>query len=110
MKSQRSNLYNFRRYKKKEGKSRKRHPKLIVDEDSKMYGYLGLTENEKKGKHHRNIPLSQNPKKGDRRPAYLRKQIAYDIKDNFGEILKDYNLSKKDREYIENYVRQRIKR
>lgn len=63
MKSKNTGLFHFRRYKKEEGKSKKRHPKLIVDEKVSSYGYMGLTENSKKGKHHRNIPLLKNPKK-----------------------------------------------
>lgn len=104
-----NNLYNFRRYKKKEGNSNKRHPKLIVDETYNNYGFMGLTEKDKKGKHHNNIPI-ENPKKGDIRPAYLRKKIRYDIKNNFGEVLKDYNLSNEDRKRIEDYVNKRIKK
>lgn len=110
MKSKKFDLLNFRRYKKKEGKSKKRHPKLIVDVNGKSYGYMGLTENKIRGKHHYNIPLSKNPKSNDKRAAYLRKKIDYDIKENFGGVLKDYNLSKKDREYIINYVNKRIKK
>lgn len=105
-----NNLFNFRRYKKKEGDSKKRHPKLIVDENNVNYGFMGLTEKRKKGKHHNNIPLIKNPKKGDSRPAYLRKKISYDIKENFGEILKDYNLSNKDKKDIIAYVNKKLKK
>ncbi len=101
-------LFTFRRYKKKE--SGKRHPKLIVDEFQNDYGYMGLTESQKKGKHHYNIPLSNNPKKNDKRPAYLRKDVRYDKKDNFGAILEDYNLSEKDKKYIIEYVKKHKKR
>jgi len=110
LKSKDTGLFNFRRYKKKEGKSKKRHPKLIVYENSSSYGYMGLTENSKKGKHHRNIPLLKNPKKNDNRPAYLRRKIDYDIKDNFGNVLQDYKLSKEDKRFITDYVNKRIKK
>ena len=105
-----NNLFNFRRYKKKEGDSKKRHPKLIVDENNVNYGFMGLTEKRKKGKHHNNIPLIKNPKKRDSRPAYLRKKISYDIKENFGVILKDYNLSDKDKIEIIDYIKKKIKK
>lgn len=105
-----NNLFNFRRYKKKEGDSKKRHPKLIVDENKTSYGYMGLTESKLRGKHHYNIPLTYNPKIGDKRKAYLRKQIDYDVKRNFGEVLKDYKLSKKDKDFIVNYVNKRLKK
>lgn len=110
MAKKKTELFNFRRYKKKEGQSKKRHPKLIVDENNSSYGYMGLTESKKRGKNHYNIPLSKNPKFGDKRPAYIRKQIDYDCKDNFGEVLKDYKLSKKDKKYIVDYVNKRIKK
>lgn len=110
MKSKNTGLFNFRRYKKKEGKSKKRHPKLIVYENSSSYGYMGLTENKLRGKHHYNIPLKKNPKSKDNRTAYLRKQIDYDIKENFSGVLKDYNLSKEDKKFIIDYVNKRIKK
>lgn len=100
-------LFTFRRYKKKE--SGKRHPKLIVSDTGSNFGFMGLTESERKG-HHRNIPLSRNPKKNDKRPAYLRKEIRFDNKDNFSEILDNYNLSVKDKKYIIEFVKTHKKR
>lgn len=96
-----SNLFTFQKYKKEEGGKTKRakHPKLIVEEEGKVFGYMGLTESEKQG-HHKNIPLSKNPKKGDTRPAYIRKELRYDTSDNFYGILEDYNLTSKDKKAI----------
>lgn len=97
-----SNLFTFQKYKKEEGGKTKRakHPKLIVEEEEgKVFGYMGLTESEKQG-HHKNIPLSKNPKKGDTRPAYIRKELRYDTSDNFYGILEDYNLTSKDKKAI----------
>ncbi len=82
---------------------------MIVDDVGNDFGFMGLTEAQKKG-HHRNIPLSQNPKKNDKRPAYLRKEVRYDNKNNFGAILDNYNLSKKDKKYIIDYVNKHKKR
>ena len=110
MAKKKNELFNFRRYKKKQGNSKKRHPKLIVDENKLSYGYMGLTEHSTKGKHHRNIPLTKNPKKNDPRPAYLRRKIEYDIKENFSDVLKDYNLSAKDKKDIIEYVNKKIKK
>jgi len=87
-----------------------RHPKLIVDEDSIDFGFMGLTESEKKGKHHSNFPLKQNPKKGYGSKAYLRKKIKYDSKNNFGPRLTDYKLSSEDRKNVEEYVKRHKKR
>ncbi len=110
MKKRKTSLFTFRRYKKKEGASQKRHPKLIVHEGTGYYGFMGLTESKKRGTKHYNIPLSKNPKKNDKRPAYLRKQIDYDVKDNFGDILRDYNLSSKDKRYVQDFVNKRLKK
>ena len=109
MKAKKNNLFTFRRYKKKEGKKQVRHPKLIVDDYDDSFGYMGLTENNRNG-HHRNIPLRQNPKKNDYRPAYLRKDIRYDKKTRFGQVLDNYKLSKLDKPYIIEYVNKHKKR
>lgn len=103
-------IFVFRRYKKREGDSKKKHPKLIVDITNQEYGYMGLTEHRKKGKHHNNIHLTKNPKEGDLRQANLRKKVKYDVKDNFGDILKNYKLSKEDKKYIINYLSKKKKR
>ena len=57
-----TSLFKFRRYKKEEGGKVKRakHPKLIVDEKKDNYGFMGLTESQKRG-HHRNLELKKNP-------------------------------------------------
>lgn len=102
-------LFDFRRYKKRQGNSYERHPKLIVDEKSTQYGYMGLTESKYKGKHHRNIPIS-NPKKGDNRPSYLRRKIEYDTKNNFGDVLVDYRLSDEDIDKIIKYLNKHVKK
>lgn len=104
-KTKNNNLYNFRRYKKIEGGINKKakHPKLIVDETSKEFGFMGLTESPKRG-HHKNIQLSKNPKTGDKRPTYLRDELRYDIKSAFSSILPGYYLSRKDIDKISKYV------
>ena len=92
-----SSLFKFRKYRKKEGGKHKRakHPKLIVDEDDGHFGFMGLTESPKRG-NHKNVPLNDNPKQGDKRKAYIRKEIRYDCKSKFEEILNDYSLSERD--------------
>ena len=107
-----SSLFRFRKYKKIEGGKHKRakHPKLIVEEDNKNFGFMGLTESPKRGKH-KNILLGKNPKKGDKRSAYLRNELRYDSKNKFEEILKDYNLSEKDLikiiKFLEEYKKKK---
>lgn len=105
------NLFTFRRYKKIEGGKIKKakHPKLIVDETSADYGFMGLTESPKRG-HHKNIELSKNPQKGNTSKSYIRTELRYDNKNNFSEILKNYNLSKQDKEAILKFIERRKKK
>ena len=103
-------LFKFRRYKKLEGGSKKsKHPKLIVEQENDTLGFMGLTEDPKNG-HHNNIPLTKNPKKKDKRKAYLRKELRRDKLENFGEILEDYNLSKTDKQAVIEFLEQRKKK
>ena len=99
----------FRRYKEAEGKKRVRHPKLIVETTEKTNKFMGLTSSPKKG-HHSNIPLEKNPQKGKKGKAYIRKEIREKTKDNFDEILKDYKLSKKDKQKIIDYLEKNKKK
>lgn len=102
-------IYNFRRYKKKEGEKNVRHPKLIVDENDNEYGYMGLTSSKKNGKHY-NIPLVHNPQKGKKNKSYVRKSINYDLKNKFSKILDDFNLSEEDKRFIIDYVNKHKKK
>ena len=106
-----SGLFTFRRYKKNEGGKTKRakHPKLIVDEKHDDYGFMGLTESAKRG-HHRNIELSKNPEKGKTGKSYIRDELRYDKKDNFGEVLSNYKLTKEDKQVIIRYLEKRKKK
>ncbi len=106
-----SSLFKFRRYKKEEGGKIKKakHPKLIVDEQKENYGFMGLTESPKRG-HHKNIELKNNPQKGKKGNAFLRDEVRYDDKKNFGHILEDYNLSAEDKTAVINYLKRRKKK
>ena len=66
---------------------------------------MGLTESKKSG-HRKNIPLSRNPKKNGTRSAYIRRELRWDEKSNFEEILKDYNISNKDLNNIPEFLEQ----
>jgi len=76
--------------------NKQKHPKLIMDKEDDKYVYMGLTESPKRG-HHSNIPLKNNPRKGDSRPAYVRKEVLIRSINDFDEILKNYSLSYEDR-------------
>lgn len=97
-------LYVFRKYKKKQGKKNVKHAKLIVDSTNNEYGFMGLTSSPAKGKHHRNLKLKQNPQIGSEGQSYLRRKIEYDQKEMFDEILRNYNLSNEDIDFIKSYV------
>ena len=104
-------LFVFRKYKKIEGGKIKRakHPKLIVDEENDNYGFMGLTESPKRG-HHKNIKLSKNPQVGNTSDSYLRDELRYDLKENFSDILEDYNLSEEDKIAVLEYIKKRKKK
>lgn len=110
-KSKKSSLFKFRRYKKVEGGSTKKakHPKLIVDEKKDNLGFMGLTEAPKRG-HHKNIELSKNPQNEKTNKAYLRDEVRYDNKKNFGEILESYQLSNEDKIAVIAYLKKRKKK
>ena len=109
-----SDLFKFRRYKKRQGKKKVKHPKLIVDDYKDEFGFMGLTSSKYKGRGHKNIELLDNPQssKGFRKKekSYLRRKIEYDNKQLFGEIDTDYNLSKRDKKKIIEYVNKHKKR
>lgn len=88
---------------------RAKHPKLIVDDINNKYGFMGLTESEKRG-HHKNIPLKKNPQKGKKEKSYLRDELRYDDKKYFGEILSDYNLSDEDIQTVMKYLERKKKK
>lgn len=104
-------LFIFRRYKKYEGPpdNKQQHPKLIVDDTGKEYGFMGLTESAKHGKA-TNIPI-KNPQKGNKRKSYIRKEVRYAEKENFFDgKLKNYKLARKDKKKIKKYLENKKKK
>ena len=91
------NLFTFRRYKKEEGNKVKKskHPKLIVDETSNNFGFMGITHERKRG-NHKNFPLTKNPDPLDKEPSFVRLELRYDKKKNFSEPIVNYVLDEKD--------------
>lgn len=109
-----SNLFKFRKYKKKQGNKKVKHPKLIVDEYDNEFGYMGLTSSKSKGRGHKNLQLNDNPQlvNGKRleKKSYLRRKIEYDDKNMFYEESKDYALSDADKKRLIPYVNKHKKR
>ena len=73
---------------------------------------MGLTESKKSG-HHTNIDLYDNPefdtknKKRKTYKSYIRKELRYDNKENFSEVLNNYNLSYRDKMRIIEYLKNK---
>ena len=113
-------ILSFHRFKVRQGQKREKHPKLIVDYVNGFYGHMGLTEEPKKGKNHRNFPLNENPehriygqnkRKRKIKKSYLRRKIEYDLDDKFEQNrLKDYCLSDEDKIRVLDYVNKHKKR
>ena len=89
---------HFRLLKYKEGPmhNKRRHPKIILEKENDTYYYMGMTESAKRGKH-ANILLLRNPKRGDARPAYVRKEYLKRPIEDFYGILRNYRLSDEDK-------------
>lgn len=70
---------------------------------------MGLTESEKKGRH-KNIELIPNPKAGDTRRAFVRKELRSDNQKQFSEILSNYDLSEESLNKIVKYLENKNKK
>lgn len=103
-------MFEFRRYKKKQGKSKKKHPKLIVDDNKDEYGFMSLTSRKQKGKGHNNIKLVKNPQRNNSRNSYLRKKIEYDKKKKFTKVLNEFELSKEDKQFVIDFINKHKRR
>ena len=87
--------FRFLRYKEGPPSKKRKHPKLILEKENNTYHYMGMSESAKRGRH-KNIELTKNPKQGDTRPAYIRKEYLIRPTKDFYGIRKDYSLSSVD--------------
>ena len=75
---------------------------------------MGLTSRKNKGKRHKNIILDDNPLiingKRLKDKSYLRRKIEYDNKSNFGKVMNNYSLSKRDKDKIIKIVKNKKKK
>ena len=63
---------------------RTKHPSYVFGETKKKYKAVGLTHSKKTfGK--KNMPLDVNPKRGDKRKAYVRYDFISDSKKTFAK-------------------------
>ncbi len=91
--------FRFLKYKEGPKGNKRRHPKIILRKEEDTYHYMGMTESPKRGRH-RNIPLSQNPKAFDSRPAYVRREYLIRPTQDFLGVRRDYVLSAADEALI----------
>ena len=96
-------LFNFYRYKKKEGgKTKKaRHPKLIVGRSGDTYSHMGLTSSKRKG-HHGNMEIV-NPENWSQK-SWLRKEVRKNHVSEFGEHLPNYKLHPDDKKKVLDFL------
>ncbi len=96
-----------------------KHPNYIFEEQGNRYHSLGITHHEttkdKKGRKHKNMPLKNNPDKGDSNGAYIRYGVITDKKKNYSErTIKRLKFSEDDfalvKSKVRNYKKERKKR
>ena len=84
------------------------HPNYIfeADEKRKKYSAVGITHEEKTfGRN--NMPLKNNPKKGDKKPAYVRNGIIEDGQRSFGRRkIKNMEFSEADLPNVKSKIRK----
>ncbi len=81
------------------------HMNFVFGETEEEYKSVGLTSKETTfGK--KNMPLEQNPKKGDSGKSYIRNGIISDNKRSYSEkTAKNYEFSKADKSNVKSKVR-----
>ena len=84
------------------------HPNYIFEADEKRrrYSAVGITHEEKTfGRS--NMPLKNNPKKGDKKPAYVRNGIIEDGQRSFGRReIKNMKFSETDMPNVKSKIRK----
>ena len=80
------------------------HPAYIFEQERHHFHFLGITHSSetsvKNGKKTKNIPLINNPNPKDKKQAFVRPNKEKDHVNKFTKPLKDWKLSRKDKETI----------
>ena len=97
--------FRFLKYKEGPPSNKQKHPKLILEKENDTYHYMGMTESPKRGRH-KNIELTRNPKRGDSRRAYIRKEYLIRPTKDFYGVRDDYFLSEADKTRILSEARK----
>lgn len=84
------------------------HPTYLVDQDGRLYRYIGITHSPRTGDRD-NIPLYQNPNPKDTRKAYLRPEVEKDEPKNFGRRLEGWKFGARDEETVRRIVNRKKK-
>lgn len=102
-----SKKWHFRNNEKRRNKKNKKHPSLVVGETKNEYANFGLTHSKMRG-HHKNLELKKNPKKDDKKTAYLRDDLQLNKKSDMKEKLNNYKLSSKDKTQVEILIKKKM--
>ena len=95
MKVYNPNNWSFRNNTRRKGSKSGMHPSIVVGEKGNKFANFGMTHSSKRG-HHKNLLLSRNPNRYDKKPSYVRDDLRYDDMDYLKEILNYRKLPKKD--------------
>ncbi len=108
MKIYKTKDWSFRNnIKRKEyGKKNGKHPSIVIGEKDNMFANLGLTHSDRRG-HHKNILLSRNPNKKDKKPSYVRDDLRFDDMKYLHEVLNYRKLPKKDIDKIMKIINKK---
>lgn len=85
------------------------HPQLIVGADRYRFDSMQLTHSSTNSRRN-NFVLYDNPDPNDTKPSYLRKDIKNDYKFNYSKAFRNYNLSSRDYNRVDNYLKQKKKK
>lgn len=88
----------------------KYHPNYVFGETSDKYYSYGITEEKKYDKSHNNHPLTKNPKKNCKSPAYIHKKDRSDIKGNYSSVYTNYQFCQTDKDYIDEKIDKKYKK
>ncbi len=79
------------------------HPQYVYDEDGRQYKILGITSSPKTNGVI-NVQLERNPEPNNPKTAYVRPKPDKENKGAFGERLKGWSFSEKDKKKVRSII------
>ena len=79
------------------------HPQYVYDDDGRRYKVLGITSSPKTNGV-LNVRLERNPEPNNSKPAYVRTKTESENKGAFGERLKGWTFSEKDKKKVREII------